>query len=272
MRLTVHHETVYTFDPPMRGVVQSHRLSPSICRNQDVVSWQVSVEGASRGCRFRDGAGDATETISLLGPVARIVVHVDGEVETRDMNGVLTGHREKVAPQAYLRPTRATLPDRPVTELADVALAGLPEGDVLARAHALSNAVADAIAYTPGQTEHTTTAAEALALGHGVCQDHTHALIAAALASGIPARYVVGYLFASEDEGQHEASHAWAELFVPDLGWVGFDAANRCCPDERYIRLASGSDAMDAAPIRGIARGAGDEALDVKVIVNQAAQ
>jgi transglutaminase-like putative cysteine protease len=117
--------------------------------------------------------------------------------------------------------------------------------------------VADAIAYTPGETEHGTTAAEALALGHGVCQDHAHALIACALSLDIPARYVTGYLFASEETGLHEASHAWAELHVEGLGWVGFDVSNRCCPDERYIRLGSGADATEAAPIRGVAQGWG---------------
>ena len=65
----------------------------------------------------------------------------------------------------------------------------------------------------------------------------------------------------------HEAAHAWAEVHVAGLGWVGFDPANRCCPDDRYIRLGSGLDAQDAAPIRGIARGVGAESLDVTVAV-----
>ena len=113
-----------------------------------------------------------------------------------------------------------------------------------------------------------TTAAEALSGGEGVCQDHTHALIAVAHAANIPARYVTGYLQADADGTQHGASHAWAELFVPELGWVGFDAANRCCPDERYIRLGSGYDAQDAAPIRGVVQGSTpEEHLEVEVVV-----
>jgi transglutaminase-like putative cysteine protease len=70
----------------------------------------------------------------------------------------------------------------------------------------------------------------------------------------------------------HEASHAWAEVHVEGLGWVGFDAANRCCPDERYIRLGSGRDAGEAAPIRGIAGGLVDEEMDVEVVVAQSQQ
>lgn len=272
MRLTVHHETVYHFDPPMRAVVQSHRLTPALFEGQQVIDWEVKVDGAARGAGFRDAAGDWIETISVLGPVARMAIEVKGTVETVDLTGVLRGHRETVPPMTYLRPTRFTRADKALTEMAADAVAELDTGGALQKAHALSNAVADAIAYTPGETEHGTSAVEALALGRGVCQDHAHALIACAITLDIPARYVTGYLFASEDDGAHEASHAWAELFVPDLGWVGFDASNRTCPDERYIRLGSGADAIEAAPIRGIAQGVGEERLDVKVLVNQAAQ
>lgn len=272
MRLKVAHQTVYHFDPPKRGVVQSHRLTPSQFEGQQALEWRVDVAGASRGASFRDGAGDWVETVSLLGPVASMTVEVTGEVETVDLAGVLRGHRETVLPMTYLTPTRATRPDRGLADLAGDAVAGIGVDAVLERAHALMNAVADAIAYTPGETEHGTTAGEALALGHGVCQDHAHALIACALTLDIPARYVTGYLFASEDEGAHEASHAWAELHVPGLGWVGFDPSNRSCPDDRYIRIGSGGDATEAAPIRGVSQGMGSEHLDARVSVDRVAQ
>jgi transglutaminase-like putative cysteine protease len=92
-------------------------------------------------------------------------------------------------------------------------------------------------------------------------------VIAAARAAGVPARYVSGYLQADDTGLAHEASHAWAEVFVAGIGWIGFDPANRCCPDARYIRLGSGLDAQDAAPIRGISRGLGTESLEVTVAV-----
>jgi transglutaminase-like putative cysteine protease len=182
---------------------------------------------------------------------------------------VLRGHRESVPPECYLRETAATDADAALTLLARAA-----EGrdGPLAAAHALAAAVADAIAYRPGVTAAHTTAAEALALGEGVCQDHAHALIACARVAGLPARYVSGYLFADAAGVPHEAAHAWAEIFVAGLGWVGFDPANRCCPDDRYIRLGSGFDAQDAAPIRGVARGAGAESLDVSVAVQMLQQ
>ena len=135
-----------------------------------------------------------------------------------------------------------------------------------------SHAVAEAIAYRPGVTHAHTTAAEALALGEGVCQDHAHTLISLARTIGLPARYVSGYLHADAYGNEHEAAHAWAEVWVEGLGWIGFDAANRCCPDERYVRLGSGYDAQDAAPIRGIAMGASHEEMNVAVAVLNAQQ
>ncbi len=272
MKLAVSHESTYRFDPPMRGIVQSLRLTPTACDMQRVLDWSIEIEGASRGAGFRDGAGDWIETAALIGPVEAMTVRVAGVVETTDTGGLLKGHRERIHPEAYLRPTQATKVDRALTDLAEAAVAGIDPANAVDRSHALSKAVTEAIVYTPGQTEYGTSAAEALALGRGVCQDHAHALIAVALSVGIPARYVTGYLFSTAEATAPEASHAWAELWSRDLGWLGFDPANGICTNECYIRLGSGGDASEAAPIRGISQGGGDEALDVSVSVIQAQQ
>ncbi len=269
MRLTVHHSTVYHFDVPMRFVVQSHRLTPASNGGQSVLDWTISADGALFGTAFVDGAGDRISTMTVPGPVERITIVVEGTVDTTDTAGILRGHRETISPRVYLRPTAATQANRAIADLRDQALDGAESG--LDRAHRLSAAVADAIAYAPGATSAQTSAAEALELGRGVCQDHAHALIALARSAEIPARYVTGYLLSGSAESGDagEASHAWAELHVGDLGWIGFDPANRCCPDARYIRLGSGRDAREAAPIRGVARGGGGEGLDVNVVVAQ---
>lgn len=268
MLLTVDHVTRYRYDQPVRAVVQSHRLTPARFDGQKVLGWAVTVSGGEMGGAFRDGAGDWVQGWTVKGPVSEIEVRVQGQVETTDLAGVLRGHRELVPPLAYLRATPATEADAALQALA----ASAAQDDPLSQAHALAFAVAGAITYRPGATHSHTTAAEALAQGEGVCQDHAQALIACARHLGVPARYVAGYLFASEDGQPHEASHAWAELHVPGYGWIGFDPANRTCPDARYIRLGSGLDAKEAAPIRGIARGQGCESLDVTVAVQSQAQ
>lgn len=270
MILTVAHVTNYRYDQPVRGVVQSHRLHPSRFDGQKVLEWRVEASEGIAGGAFRDGAGDWVSSHSARGPLSAVTISVHGRVETRDLSGVLHGHRERVPPEAYLRDTPPTQPDIALRDLAVQAVQGAD--DALDRSHRLAAAVGEAIAYRPGATHAHTTAAEALAQGEGVCQDHSHALIAAAHTQEIPARYVSGYLHASDGESIDEAAHAWAELWVAGLGWVGFDVSNGCCPDERYIRLGSGHDARGAAPIRGIARGQGAESLDVTVAVDAAQQ
>jgi transglutaminase-like putative cysteine protease len=264
MLLHVDHVTRYCYDQPVRWVVQSHRLMPTTSEGQKVRDWAVTVSDGIRGGSFRDGAGDFVQGWSVQGPVTEIVVTVQGTVETTDLTGLLKGPRESVPLLTYLRDTGPTRADAALAALARSVPAS---GDALGMAHALSSVVSEAIRYSPGSTSAHTTAAEALALGEGVCQDHAHALIAVARYLGVPARYVSGYLHSNSDGEAHEAAHAWAELMVDGLGWVGFDPANRCCPDDRYIRLGSGFDAQDAAPIRGISRGPGKESLDVTVAI-----
>ncbi len=265
MKLQITHETTYRYDAPILGLAQSLRLTPSVFEGQRVADWTVAVAGGHRGAAFRDGAGDWVEFWSLRGPISEVTVTIHGRIETRDTAGVLRGHREAVNPQVYLRDTALTAPDAALRDLA----AGLAGEDALDLSHRLSAAVSDAILYRPGVTESRTSAAEALMLGEGVCQDHAHALIALARLRGLPARYVSGYLHTSIDGTPHDAAHAWTEIHTGSLGWVGFDAANRCCPDDRYVRLGSGYDAADAAPIVGRRVGQGAESLDVRVAVEE---
>lgn len=264
MLLLIDHVTRYRYGQPLRGLVQSHRLTPSRFDGQQVVDWQVSVTGGTPGGAFRDGAGDWVTGWTVKGPVEEVEVRVTGKVSTTDLAGVLRGHREQTPPLAYLRETQAT---GATMALLDLARAADAQEGPLGKAHALAQAVSESIAYRPGATHAKTTAAEALAQGEGVCQDHAHVLCAIARAAGLPARFVSGYLLA-DDEGQpHEAAHAWAELHIEGLGWVGFDPANECCPDDRYVRLGSGLDAQEAAPIRASARAIGEDSLDVTVAV-----
>ena len=265
MILTVLHTTRYEFAAPVRGIIQSLRLTPAKCESQRVLDWSIDVPGATMSTPFRDGAGDYLQTVSLRAPCDSIEITVSGRVETSDTAGILRGHRERVPPRAYLRGTIRTEPNRAIQDLVAEALQGHEDGADLDRAHRLAAAVAEALPYTPGATDAHTTAAEAITAGAGVCQDHAQLLISCAHLAGLPARYVSGYLNATEDGSPHEASHAWAEIYLGGLGWVGFDAANQCCPNDQYIRLGSGLDAQDAAPIRGLVLGGSTESLDVSV-------
>ena len=104
------------------------------------------------------------------------------------------------------------------------------------------------MAFDDTPTQATTTAAEAFALKRGVCQDLTHIFIAAARSIAIPARYIGGHFHRADGVTEQEAGHAWAEAFVPDLGWVAFDAANGICATEPMC--ASRSASIISAPRR----------------------
>jgi transglutaminase-like putative cysteine protease len=149
-------------------------------------------------------------------------------------------------------------------------MAGLdvPREDVLPMLHRLSALVLEAVDYVPGETSVHTSAEEAALIGAGVCQDHAHIFIGAARALGVPARYVSGYLM-MDDRIEQEAGHAWAEAHVEGLGWVGFDVSNGISPDERYVRVATGRDYGEAAPLTGVSYGAGESLLQVRLAVEQ---
>ena len=134
--------------------------------------------------------------------------------------------------------------------------------------HDLMNLIAETVVYNTEPTSSATTAEEALEIGHGVCQDHAHVFTSAARLLGFPARYVGGYMMML-DRIDQDAGHAWAEAWVDGLGWVGFDAANRVCPDERYIQVATGLDYREAGPLTGVMYGGEQEVLSVNVQVQQ---
>ena len=138
----------------------------------------------------------------------------------------------------------------------------------LERLHALSARILQDVKYEIGTTHATTTAEEAVEQGAGVCQDHAHIFVAAARALGTPARYVSGYLM-MEDRVHQDASHAWAEAHIEGIGWVGFDVSNGISPDERYVRVATGLDYTEAAPVSGVRYGSGTESMSVDIQVQQ---
>jgi transglutaminase-like putative cysteine protease len=266
MRLQVRHQTAYHYASPIDYAIQTLRLSPRPHDGLAVVRWRVRGEARHELPSFVDGFGNLAHSHSVNRPHSSAAVFVEGEVETRSTDGVVRGAAEPLPPAFFLRATALTAPDPAIGELARTTK-GASELD---RLYALMNAVRDRLDYRPGVTDAATTAAAALVAGAGVCQDHAHLFIAASRLLGVPARYVGGYLWTGDEVHEYEASHAWAEAYVDHLGWVGFDAANRVCPGEAYIRTAIGLDYWSAAPVRGVRRGAASERLAVKVSVMQA--
>jgi len=268
MRLAVCHVTRYRFDPPLAHGLQRLRLSPKETHGQQVREWRMQLAGGRVEASYEDHNANHVTLVSLEPGTAELAITCTGLVDTADRAGVLGPHTGRLPLWAFLAQTPLTRPGARMRALA-TGLGG-DRADVLATLHALSDAVLGAAAYEVGHTDSATTAEEALAAGKGVCQDHAHIFIGCARQLGIPARYVSGYLM-MDDRIEQEAGHAWAEAHVAGLGWVGFDVSNGISPDSRYVRVASGRDYAEAAPVTGITFGAGVANLSVSLAVEQQA-
>ena len=144
--------------------------------------------------------------------------------------------------------------------------------DALKVLHRLLERLHGEMHYDSDPTYVETTSAEAFALKHGICQDFAHIFITASRSLGIPARYVGGYFCRDDGVTAPDAGHAWAEAFVPNLGWVAFDPANGICATDAHARVAVGLDHLGAAPVRGMRYGGGTETLAVNIRVDQASR
>jgi transglutaminase-like putative cysteine protease len=271
MRIRISHLTSYRYERPATGVIQMLRLTPRNHDGQYVARWRIDVSTDCRLDQHEDAFGNITHAFTAEGPFGELTVAVEGEVETRDTQGVVRGAVERFPPSLYLRETPLTSPDANIAAFAAASREAANDG-VLNLLHVMLARLHSEMTYDAGTTQATTPAAAAFALKHGVCQDLAHVFIAAARSLAIPARYVGGYFRREDGVSEQDAGHAWAEAFVPDLGWVAFDPANGICATDAHVRVAVGLDYLGAAPLRGTRYGGAGEVLSVKVRVDQAAQ
>lgn len=274
MRLSIHHKTVYRYDAPADYAAQVLRMTPREYDGLDVIQWNVKTNGPGRLSSFEDGFGNLSHVHTVVDVHDSLSIEVDGIVETLETQGIVRGGAEPLPLGVYLRTTPLTFPSEAISGLAADAAKATSASAVL---HRLMELVAANVEYRKGCTTVSTTAAEALAGGTGVCQDQAHVFIAAARALGIPARYVGGYLcmdgldsegrLSHSELGLEQAGHAWAEAFDADLGWTGFDPANGVVASPWHVRTSVGLDYESASPVRGVRRGLGNEALEVGVQV-----
>ncbi len=267
MRIHLRHVTTYTYDTPAQSVIQLLRLTPRNYQGQTVRKWRIDLDCDGQLKVSEDAFGNTVHTLSLNGPVSTLTVSADGELDTIDTNGVIRGAVERFPPGLYLRDTDLT---RPSPELLAYAKS-MESTDMLSTLHNLLLRIYKDMRFDKTPTQATTTAAEAFALKSGVCQDLTHIFLSCARAVQIPARYVGGYLWRNDGDAsqQQEAGHAWAEAYVPDLGWVAFDPANGISATDAHVRVAIGLDYLGAAPVRGSRTGGPNERLDVAVSIAQ---
>lgn len=266
MKLVIRHSTLYTYPGGSTRAAMLLKLKPRDLTSQKVHEWSLTVNEEPVTTFHPNGIGELEALWVHRGWLETAEIVASGIIETTDTAGVIGGFDERFDPRIYLRDTDLTKADPAIK---DMAVGERGDGD-LDLLHAISARIRGAVDYRTGSTGPDTSAAESWAAGRGVCQDHAHIFISAVRSLGFPARYVTGYLLAAEAELALHETHAWAEALVPGLGWVGFDASNGVSVTENYVRLASGMDAHDAAPVRGSVFASGAMQVDADVRIDNA--
>jgi transglutaminase-like putative cysteine protease len=263
MHLSIRHETLYRYTEPQAYSIEQLHLTPRAEPQQQVLSWHIATPGHCAA--YVDAYGNASHMLTLNAPHDAVRIVVEGIVATVPLPGGRLRAHDSLPPLIFTVPTPLTRPTPALAEFAATCLPALGNRvgtDDLLR---LAAHIHGAVAYQTGATHVASTAAEAMALGAGVCQDHAHIFLACCHAHGIPARYVSGYI----DPGStgHAASHAWVDAWVEDpgfTGWVSIDVTHARLMTEGYCRLAIGRDYESAAPVRGVRRGGGAEIMRVE--------
>lgn len=260
MRLRIQHEIAAVFEPPLGHAIREIRLTPRTFDGQYVGDWRLDVDSDCRLGRALDGFGNVVHDFSVDGPLRELTIMAAGEVEVDDNAGVLAaGSLDRVPPGLFLRDTRLTAPGADLRSLS-AELSALAGTSPLDRCHALMAALCARLEWEPSRADEKsgaceTTAEAVFASGRASPAGAAHVFIAAARALGIPARFVTGYLWRGDARDADDAAHAWAEAFVPALGWVGFDPQNERCPTDAYVRVSVGLDQHGAAWVRGADHG-----------------
>jgi transglutaminase-like putative cysteine protease len=269
MRIRISHATTYRYETPPTGVTQLLRKTPRNHDGQYVLHWRLDLSADCLLHQHEDAFGNIIHSFTAEGPFNELTVAVEGEVDTAETHGVITGTIERFPPALFLRETDLTTADAAIADFAETTRAANGH-DTLTLLHALLASLNREIIFDTDPTHSATTAAEAFALRRGVCQDITHIFIATARRLGIPARYVGGHFHRADGITAQEAGHAWAEAYVENLGWVGFDPTNGMSTTEAHVRVAMGLDYLGAAPVRGPRNGGAGETLKVAVQVAHA--
>jgi transglutaminase-like putative cysteine protease len=271
MRIRISHATTYHYDTPPNGVTQLLRLTPRNHDGQYVVEWRIDLSEDAQLHQHEDAFGNITHSFTAEGPFDDLSITVTGEVETQDSNGFVRGAVERFPPAMFLRESPLTLPDAAIVDFAEAARTEAGSGaSTLSVLHQLLANVHGEMTFDVTPTQTATTAAESFKLKRGVCQDLTHIYIAAARHLGIPTRYIGGHFYRSDGVTAQDAGHAWAECYIEDFGWIGFDPSNGICPTDAHVRIAAGLDYLGASPVRGTRYGGNGETLKVAVHVEQA--
>jgi transglutaminase-like putative cysteine protease/predicted glutamine amidotransferase len=279
----ITHETVYRYETPVETSTHTVRLQPVRDLTQDVLEYKLEISPPGQAFSYEDVFGNHVLSFQISQPYTELWVRAQAKVRTYHVethSALRSTHiplvwmpwqRQMMNP--FLLPPE--LPESELRELSGFAMsfAARREYDLLETLIDLNETLHKDFKYIPGATTLETSAFEVFQERRGVCQDFANLFICLARLLGVPARYRVGYIHtgaAYHNQIQSEASHAWAEVYLPSVGWRGFDPTNGCLVDLDHIRVATGRNYRDATPTAGtLYAGGHGEHLEVSVRVKQ---
>jgi transglutaminase-like putative cysteine protease/predicted glutamine amidotransferase len=284
-RLKITHRTAYHYENQVERSTHILRLTPMHDTLQTLLSSEVKLSVDGRQRDYEDVFGNHVRRVLLEKPYNDLIIEATSEVEVGDVNPLkfnplsarstiplvwMPWQRHMLAP--YLLPPE--LSESELTELIEYAMSFVERNDydLLDTLLDINSAIHEEYKYVQGSTNLATTAFDVYANRRGVCQDFTNLFICLTRLLGVPARYVCGYLYTGEKHPNHaqaEASHAWVQVYLPDVGWRGFDPTNGVLTQTNHVRVAVGRSYRDATPTSGtLFVGGGAETLSVDVRVS----
>jgi transglutaminase-like putative cysteine protease len=283
-RLHIRHANHYRYDAPIRHSTHRLHLRPIDEWRQSVVSHRLSVTPEAPLVEYEDVFGNWTYRFEVAEPYTELTIVAESEVELRDLDPFGFAKRpirppgwpvawmpwERTMLAAYLTPVE--LADTELQALYDYGMDFVRrnDGHLMETLFAINLSLFREYEYVPGCTDLATTPYQVYVQRKGVCQDFANVFITVARLLGIPARYVCGYIFSGNSGASRagsEATHAWVQLYIPDIGWKGFDPTNGVLPQLDHVRLAYGRHYRDTAPTGGTLYGTANETLTVDVQV-----
>jgi len=283
---SISHETSYTYSSQVNYSKHLFRLQPIMDEGQTILHYEFSVlVNKGEVSNFTGVFGNHASFIEIKAPYTElrivsqsIVCIQDVPIRTELLHQPRTLPMiwmpwDRVMLQAYLQPPE--LAESELFELAEYAMSFVNKNhnDVFALLNDMNQTIYREFSYVPGETSLFTTPYQVYIMRKGVCQDFANLLICLARLLDIPARYRVGYIYTDgnyENKIQSDATHAWVEIYLPYLGWLGFDPTNGCMAGKNHIKVACGRHYRDATPTSGTifsAEGSPQETLTTSVQV-----
>jgi transglutaminase-like putative cysteine protease len=285
------HVTQFQYDGPVSESYNEVRLRPMHDDRQSCLSFRLTTNPESRGTSFRDSAGNWVHQFNILREHTRLRVEAESVVLAHEAPELPAAHdqirladvharRDDLYEEYfdYIAPS-TFVPHLPQLEEIIRAAEQSSDGGALTFAQAASDLIHQRFRYVKGATHVHSSIVDSITVGAGVCQDFAHVLLGVVRMNGLPARYVSGYLVpgstAEPNAKQEEviggqASHAWAEVYIPDAGWIPLDPTLGSPVGLRHVRIAYGRDYGDVAPVRGVYKGHAGQRLSVDVRVRPA--